>query len=288
MPDVYKFSLIFEFTPDTTRGGNLTVGRQGGFSENYWITRPTTANERGKWANLRARLLAGDCAIIGYREAKYTYNGNKMTPQGVTVGTLFRPGGNLITTNSPDDALRILAKCDAANHAWTFFIRSIPDENIVSGQYVPNPDFNASLIDYLADLVAGVDIGQKIQFVGRDPTTPKARVLSYGVVANQLVVNANLALNNGQDFIRFNRVYDAAGAPIKGVFLVVNQVQNPDNTTTYTLQQGPAQVAPRPSGTVRKDAILTSPINAADVRIVGERKVGRPSLAYRGRRTRSR
>lgn len=288
LANIYKFSLIFSFTPDTTVGNILAPGRSGGFSESYWVSRPTTADERNKWANGRAQLLAGDIAITSYREALYTYSGNKMTPQGVTVGNLFRPGGNLITTNSPDDALRCLARCDAANHTWNLFIRAVPDENITSGQFTPRPDWLASLNNYLADLITGADIGQKINFLGRDPTTAKARVLAYNVAPGVVKVNANLALNNGQDFIRFNRVYDAAGQPVKGTYLVVNQVANADGTVDYTIQGGPTTTVVRPSGTVRKDSILASPCNKIDVRIVGERKVGRPSLAYRGRRTRSR
>ena len=288
MPNIYKFSLIFSFTPNTELSGVLLPGRSGGYTESYWISRATTPEERGKWANLRASLLAEDGSIIGYREALYSYQGNKITPQGVSTGVLFRPGSQLITTNSPDDALRVQARCDAANHNWTFFIRAVPDNQIASGQFVPGVVWLGALNSYLADLITGVDIGQKINFLGRDPTTPKARVLAWNMVPNILKVNANLALNNGQDFLRFNRVYDAAGAPVKGSFLVVGQVANVDGTVDYTLQMGPGQVVNRPSGTVRKDAILASPINRAEPKLIAERKVGRPSLAYRGRRTRSR
>lgn len=288
MADIYKFTLIFSFTPNTQLEGIASPGRQGGFSESYWIGRPTTLNERLAWADARGALMAEDVAIIGYRENKYSYTSNKLTPGATTVGALFRPGGQLISTNSPDDALRILAVTAVTNHNWTFFIRAIPDNQIASGQYIPGVQFKGDLGKYLDMLKTGGQIGQNIKWLGRDPTTPKVRVLSWNLEAGKLVVGGNLGVANGTDFIRFNRVYGSAGQPIKGSYLVTASVINPDFTVTYTLQNGPAGSVATPSGTCRKDQIAVADIQTCAVRTLGERKAGRPSLAYRGRRTRSR
>lgn len=288
MADVYKFTLVCQFNPDTTLFGTDTPGRQGGFTESYWIARATTGDERAKWADLRAALMGADAQILGYRETKYTYSGNKMTPGNTQVGILLRPGVQGNRTNSPDDCLRILARTVATNHNWTFFIRCIPDNVVDSGQAFLQGDYRANLGNYLACLTTGAQIGQKALWVGRDPTTPKARVFSWNVVANQLVVSGDLGVIPGTDFIRLNRVYGLSGAPLKGSYLCTGKANNPDGSISYTLQNGPSGVAPTPSGTCRKDIIAQAEMATNDVRLVGERKVGRPSLAYRGRRTRSR
>lgn len=288
MAIVYKFSLVFQFNPDTTLWGSDTPGKTGGFTESYWIQNATTAEQRGKWADQRAALLGADAIILGYRETRYTFEGNKMTPGNTQVGVLNRPGKPDARTNSPDDALRILARTNVTNHNWTFFIRCIPDDAIKSGQAFLNGDFSIDLNKYLSNLTTGIDIGQPVCWVGRDPSTTKARVLSWNVLPNILTVTADLGVQNGTDFIRFNRVYANSGLPLKGSYLVTARVANPDGSISYTLQAGPAGIVARPSGTCRKDAIAMQTMNTNTVRVVGERKVGRPSLAYRGRRTRTR
>jgi hypothetical protein len=288
MPAIRKFTLIFGFEPDPLAWGVEAPGRAGGWSESYWITQPTTRQQRQIWAEQRAGMLATDCAVIGYRETPYIYNGNKLIPGHATVGTIINGGALAAGTNSPDDALRIRATAGAVPVSWFLWLHAVPDDCIQSGQFTPSNEYKNALQVYLTSLTGQGLIGQQIQWLGRDPTKVSQRVLSVDPQLQHITTQVTLGAVAGQDFIRLRRVYDDNNIPIQGTYFVVAVVNNANGSVTYTVQGLPAQTRTTPSGTARVDSISSSNCTFCEVSSLGERKVGRPTSLRRGRRTKVR
>ena len=287
MATIFKFSWIFRFDPDTTIADVSTPGKVGGLSENYWVPREPLAAERQTWANLRAACMAADMTITGWRLTQYDYTRNVATPQAAQVGTLFKPGAQGFVTNSPDDALRVQGVATLGRHSWTFFLRGLPDICITSAQYVATVSFDGPIRAYLAALTSGTGIGQVISFFGRDPTTTVGRVLALGAGPQQVLSSSDLGVTSNQDSVIFHRAYDQNKRPVKGTYLVTAQAPQAGGAVLYTLAGLAPVINTQPSGSIRKAQLVASPAISATIKSVGERKAGRPLLAYRGRRTRT-
>lgn len=286
MPIVYKATMIFRFTPDAALFNIAAPGKVGGFSESYWFPQAVTKIGFQNWANKRANLMGADVQITGWRQTPYTYTNNKLIPGRSSVGVLSKFGLNKWRTNSADDALRILATANSVPVSFNVFLHAPPDDVIDSGQYIGGNDFGENFDAFTAAFLAG---GNAPIWVGRDPTQIAQQVVAVDGAAHTITTQASIAAVAMANYVRLRRVYDDNGIPITGSYLCTLVTPNvADGSVTYRLAGLPARTRITPSGTARIDRIAQAPITTLDVRSLGERKAGRPSGLYRGRRTRTR
>jgi hypothetical protein len=220
----------------------------------------------------------------------YTYTVNRLQPLPSTAGALPLQGNfDEDGTNSPEDCLRI--GCTAGVIAkWTMFLHAIPDNLIGSNQYLPVPAFTQALNAWLNLAKGGARPAlPAMSWVGRDKTQPSVRVLSVNPIAGTIVTSGNTNAVAGTNFIRLHRVYADTGVPIQGTFFVIGPITvGAGGVYTYPVQGLPALTCSVPRGTARNDLLATSPLTNAVANILSERKVGRPSLLFRGRRSKQR
>ncbi len=286
MPIVYKTSLIFRFSPSQDLFNVKIAGRVGGWTESLWFAAKLTEVQIGKLANSRAGMLGADCEIIGWRITPYTYIRNKMIPAKAQPGVLSVVGGISTFTNSPNDALRVQMTAGTIPATFTYFIHAMPDNTVDSGQFIEGPPFTPKFNLWASGLLGGIDTGTPPLWVGRDPTQVAQRVLSFDGPTKTLITEAATGALDPADFIRLRRVYDDNNNSITGSYRVSSLVNNVDGTVSYVLAGFPNKTRTTPSGTARKDIINSAPITSLDIRLLAERKVGRPTSQYRGRAVR--
>lgn len=289
MPSIAKHSLIFTFNPDILDGA-VTPPHLGGWTENYWYPNPLTLPQLTVLANARAQMLSYDCAITGYRITPYTYTINRMLPGPSQAGVMPQQGSfDQVGTNSPEDVLRISCKA-GTTAAWTMFLHAIPDALIESNQFLPTRNFVRLLGQWIQDMKGAQQVlNVAMYWVGRDKTQPSVRVLSVNPIAGTIVTQAATGGVAGTNFIRLHRVYDDAGRPITGSFFITaGPVAGVGGIQTYTVQGLPNQTCTVPRGTCRNDLINSAPLTFSEANILSERKAGRPTLLFRGRRSKQR
>jgi hypothetical protein len=288
MPNIFKTSLIFTFSP-SPNVQSLLAGRIAGWSENFWHQQKLTVPNITALATKRAALLGdNDCQVIGWRITPYEYTGNKLIAKHSSVGGLDIGGKSGGVVNSPDDALRVEATAEGIPVSWNIFLHAIPDNVISSGRYVPNNQFSANVNifrNYLTGQAGGIP---PAYWLGRDPSQTAQRVLSVNGATGVVKVQAPLGVVANADFIRLRRVFSDEGLPIKGTYLCTAVLVNADGSVSYTLSGLPNLSRTTASGTARKDVIATSVMSTFDIRLLASRKVGRPTALYRGRRAKIR
>jgi len=291
MPSIYKATLLFRFRPDTAVQGTLIPGRVAGWSESFWFQQPLTATQFTVLGNTRVKMCAPDVQIVGWRQTRYDYAGNRLTPYHAQVGTLAMTGKSSGDTNSPEDTLRIRVSAAGVPITFTQYLHAIPDDLIESGEYVQSNQFVGNMNSWVTLLTGQLAGSPGAYWLGRDPTQVSQRVVAVsGNPANPLTIRTQASINitPGADYIRLRRVYDDAHKPIKGTFLCTAAAVQVDGTWLYTVIGLPNQTRSTPSGTARKDVILVSQVTAYQPVLLSSRKVGRPTSLYRGRRTSSR
>lgn len=286
MPSIFKSTLIFDFATGDAPGIEI-IGRGAGWSESVWLPGQITPETYSAWADVRCSLATNDIRITGWRTTPYEYDNNKLIPKRATVGQLFKSGTLSKIIADPDTALLLKATANNQLSSYPIWIHAIPFEMCKSGAYTPSRPFAANLGRYITFLRTGQG-GFVAQWFGRDPTLPSLRVLAVDGVLHTITVAGNLAVANNTDYIRLHRVYSDANQPIKGSFLVTNQVAGVGGAMTYTLAGLPNSTRITPSGTARKDRLAQSVTTSIVASEIADRKVGRPSRLYRGRRSRVR
>lgn len=292
MANLWKLSYIMNFAPGTVRGSS-SPGRFGGVSENYWLANQPGLTQIQDAAVARAGMLASDMTIAGFKLTPYTSQGNKLTPKASIAGFLNFGGSFSGFTNTPDDCLKLDAYANAVPVKWPIYIHAVPDAIVSSDQYVPTGaaggSWAAALSLWLSQLTTpGTKLGGVIQWVGRDPTQVAQRVVNVNGPGGTIKTAAACAGVVATSFLRLRRVYDDNGNPIKGTFYVTAVAIAGDGSATYTVTGMPNQSRTTPSGTARNDLIANSPATSLTAKVISERKAGRPSLLFRGRRTKSR
>lgn len=251
----------------------------GGWSESFHMNSSLFVDRSifTKWASARANILAGECSIIGFRQQLVTISGNKLLPGGSGAGTLNVPGAYATDMNAPQDALMLNFGLTGQPTQVRIRLAGLPDSQVARGEYQPQSSMKAQVTNYINQV-----IGSGFGSIVRDLTVPDARVKGYvGGVLTTLTATGALA---GQ-YIRLRRVRDDNGRPVEGAFLVTAVVANADGTTSYTLFGGPGSTVTRPNGTARHDLLaFATLLNGTPNRLV-VRKVGRPFVQYRGRRS---
>jgi hypothetical protein len=288
MANIYKLSLIFRFQAEPGAPGVIVGGRIGGWTENFWFPSLLPNAAIAVVAVKRAALLCPDCAVIGWRQTPYTYTNNKLLPGKSTVGTFFSAGKQAGTTNSPEDTMRCQAVATNPPVSWNMNLHAIPDDLIESAQFLQNNNFQIPFANWVTTLLGQTANVPQAYWLGRDPTQQAQRVLTVNGNASTLSCATVANVVPGVSYLRLRRVYDDNGNPIKGSFFVTAAAAPVLGITTYTLAGLPGLNRTTPSGTCRLDLIATGPMTGLSYRSLSERKIGRPTLLYRGRRARSR
>jgi len=227
-------------------------------------------------------LLPKQAAIVGIRQGNYTLSGNKFLPGATSVQRVILPGNPSWNVNLPQDSLELSGKASGSINANKFRLGCLPDEMADRGEYAPSSTYTQKVQAYLATLMAaGTDWG----FVGRVLSNPTARVISITPGANgvaDVVLSAAIGAVAGVDYIRFNRVYDEEGNPVKGAYFIAAAAAG----FHYTIAGFTGQTVQKPSGLARVDQIAFFKYGTIQVNRAVVKKIGRPSSSYRGRASR--
>lgn len=276
-----RLTLLFSVTTDPADRSSAS-GHQGGWSESFWYLGSGFLDISAfiKWGNSRSNLLSGEATIIGYRQQLYTISGNKLLPGGAGSGVLNIPGAFPTDLNAPQDSL--MMTFTLANQPTTLRHRlaCLPDSQVTNGEYQPTTAYKTQVTNYASFIVAS-GWGS----VTRDLTQPEARLKSItGAVITTLSATGAAA----GDYIILRRVKGDDSFPVSGSFLVTAVVGNTDGSFAYTVYPAPPDTVSKPNGTVRKDVLTTAVIATGQPNRLVVRKVGRPFVLYRGRRSKRR
>lgn len=276
MTPLQRASLLFNVTTQPLDTG-IASPHSGSFSEIHW--RAPSANLPAvltALAPFRARLLPRLANIIGFRIENFNLDGNKLYPTGASAGKFNFPGTGGLLLNLPQDALQLNMVADGAPNTSRFAVKCMPDDQIKQGEFQPSGQFLSYVTQFMTALR---DAG--FGFVGRVKTNPTYRV---NAIANTGVVTLPSvpAVVDGSTYVRFIRVYNDQGLPVKGTFLVT------DHTSTTLTLQGLSTTLTSPSGVLRVDQSQFFPYGIGSVGRACIRKIGRPFEVYRGRRSKTR
>lgn len=273
-----RVTLLFDITTDPQDRASASP-HSGGWSESFYVAgtqfQPLTFFTA--WAGNRAGLLAGEGAIIGYRQQLFTIDGNKLLPGGSAAGALNTPGVWGSDLNAPQDSLMLNWSLSGQPQTIRTRLPGVPDSQVASGEYQPAALYKTYLTKYVNFIV-----GIPMTGISRDLTQPDSRVKSFSAGSLTTLSATGAA---AKDYIRFRRVKDDNGRPLEGSYLVTAVVANADGTFSYTLFDSPAQTVSKPNGTARRDLLVNPVITAGVPNRLVVRKIGRPFQLYRGRRS---
>jgi hypothetical protein len=280
----FRVSILFNLTTTPTDPSSAAP-RSGGWSETLVNTfnSPLSLAYLTLIAAARAQMLPVQASVVGFRQAAFTISGNKIFPGGASTQALLAPGNVAYTLNLAQDSLELSAQASGAPNSTRFRLGALPDEVSKFGEYQPTSAYKTSLTNYILGLTTGFPVGSggSFGFIGRVLTNAAVRVLSLtntGLLTTQGAIPGAAA----GSYIRFHRVFDINGNPVKGAYVTAAPVGN-----TYQLSGCPPQTVTSPNGTVRLDAIQVYQYAAGGmvpVRAVSK-KVGRPFRGYRGRQS---
>jgi hypothetical protein len=278
-----RITMLFEVTT-SPQNRSTAVARTGGWSESFWSASDPSAlvNFRTFLGGARTILLPLAASLVGFRVSSYTIAGNRLVPGTSQTAKIFGPGSPSFTVDAPQISLELNGQGVGVLNTNKFRIGCIPDEVVQQGEFAPTPFFAAALTNYQQVLLGVTPAGNfaPLGFIGRDLTQPSVRIV--GIAANVVTTFGPVpGIVNGSTFIRFHRAYDVDGLPIKGTYLVTAGA----GTNALTLTGFTGQTMTKPSGLVRLDALAFQAFQFTTVGATVVKKVGRPFVGYRGRRS---
>lgn len=300
---VWKFTMLFSQTSNLSQAGAV-LHRVGGWSESWYITAaniqavlttaggvipPQTGGEGGAGgggggvpgflgpANLplfpaRAALLPSSAGIVGLRIQQVD------TPGPSQSFPANFPGSSGLKGDAPQQALLLRAVGLGPNPAVRrFTIRGIPDDMLIEGEFNPSAAYLASLNTYISSLASWA-------FRSKVAILLPVKLIN---ITNAGVGNTEIpqAITQANMMIRVRKTKDSGGNLRSGRFQVT--AVGPGNL--FTLFNWPYGATT--GGQILADSNVSYPLvdvaNSSWVRST-QRKVGRPSGQYRGRRSRRR
>jgi hypothetical protein len=276
-----KFTMLIQ---DATAisSPNAPVHRIGGFSESWYfpgtnIQAALTAAFQGApnvagpgLCIARAGLLPVGSGIIGQRV-------QVVDPPGLSQSLSMNfPGSSGNPTNAPQVSLLCKVPGLGVRNIRRVVLRALPQINVAEGEYSPTYGFQNALLLYASQL-------QSWLFRGRDLAQPTNNVLTIstvGIVTTQLgVTYAPL------DMVRISKSRDSGSNLRGGLFQIASVGPGPNVFTLLNWPYGSTT-----GGSVRKNAIVYPMVDSANFTVgrVITRRVGRPFVAFRGRRSRKR
>lgn len=275
-----RIALLISVTTDPADRFSASP-HSGGWSESFWF--PGNAFVPLKvfqlWGQSRANLLAGECTVTGYRQQLFTISGNKLLPGGSASGVLNYPGSYPTDLNAPQDSLMVNFTVSGQPNNIRHRLAGLPDSQVSQGEYQPTTAYKTSITNYMNGV-----INNGFQAVTRDLTQPDARVKS---IAGDVLTTLTATGAAPGDYVILRRVRDVNGDPVSGSFLVETVTPNADGTFAYALYGLSATVS-TPNGTARKDLLVINNILTGQPNRLVVRKIGRPFVQYRGRRSKIR
>ncbi len=270
-----KISFIFAVTTEPTQRADAAP-HSGGWTESMWGKSDVVIDSPSlfRWARLRAAMLPSQCSIVGWRSQLYTVSGNKLLPGGAQSYKSLFPGMAAFTADVPQASLQLTHGIQGRANAVRSYLRGIPDEVVVNGEYAPNARFRKALDDYMKNLIlAGGSWASPV----RDLTQPQVRVLNVG--AGLVTLDAAGGMGVG-DYMRFIRVKKTDGKPLSGTFRITAV-----NGLVFTLAGLDPNINVKPGGLARKDLLVVENYSSTSVGRIGVKKIGSPFEKYRGRRS---
>lgn len=282
---LYKVTMIFQGT-SAISSPNAAVHRTGGWSESVYMTPlagqvPIQVPQFGQ-VNLggvvlpllpaRANMLPLGYGIVGLRLQAINPTGPSQS-----IGVNY-PG----VTEADVPQMALLAKVPSvgANNIRRMILRGIPDAYITEGEFTPNLAYQAALFQFFASLGG-------YQFRGRDLSQPSFRIVKISPTAGTaaaVTFEANVPYQLLQ-FVRILKSKDATGN-LRGGRAQVTVLGGAGNLITID----PWPFGPTVGGSARLDGVVYPTIDAGNIALsrVVVKRVGRPPIGYRGRRSRRR
>lgn len=285
---VYKLTTLFTSTSAISTP-NSPIHRSGGWSETIYgnftsiQTLLAEATRQGVpiagagvvlgngYFLARAAMLGIGAGITGARIQQVDVPGPSQTV------FLSYSGDKAVFQDIPQMALLIRSPGLGSNAVRRFTLRGIPDTQIIEGEYQPASWFTPLVSQFIASLTAwsfrskvGAGTPIKIITIGADGT---------------VTAEANPAYSVAQ-MVRITKTRDSGGNLRSGRFQVVS---SGPGATTFKLFNW--TFGSTTGGTTRSDAAVTYPsidVPNTTVSRVVTRRVGRPFVGYRGRRSKRR
>jgi len=268
----YKYTMIFNYLSGS--GGPSDLNLKGGFSESVYRLTATDAdlNAFKGLARLRARLLPLRAYISGLRRQRVDPSGPGNT---VSVNYPGGVGGGDWESDIPQMALLLRVNGVDVTNVRSMRLRAIPDAMVTLGEFKPVPLFRTFLLGFMAGLAGW-------RFRGSDLTVPAVGLTS--IAADGTYTSSADITTTANTFVKIKDTVSPDGFNYNGKY----KVQQFLTLRTGKLFNWPGVAVTQ--GTI-SNVVPVYPVisaNADSISRMVAAKVGRPSLGYRGRRSRRR
>lgn len=278
----FKMTMLFNHVSGIS-SPNQPLHRTGGWSESWYkdgnsvsdivaaFTGTGVAAQAGvALGPARAALLPFGASITGIRVQSVV-----PAAPAQSIGILL-PGqaGNL--ADVPQMAVLLACPGLGVNNIRRVALRGIPDAQVIEGE--------ASYTGpYLGQLQTFIALLNSWKFRGRDLSQPLNKIVS--ITALGVITFEGNVTYSPLDFVRILKAKDSTGNLRGGRFQIT--VVGP-NSNQVTIGGWPFGATT--GGSARKDAVVYPLVDSANTKAnrVVVKKVGRPFVAYRGRRSRKR
>jgi hypothetical protein len=256
---------------------NAPTARIGGWSESWYYpgtSVPTASLAFGNPANginlsaSRAAMLPIGAAVIGQR---YQIVQPSVGPTQITNNNY--PGSNGLPADIPQMALLCRVPGVGSPNVRRMVLRGIPDINVIEGELSLTVSLQTGF-GFFVTALGG------FQFRGRDLTQPQTKIIS---ITSLGLVTCELAITVAPlQMVRILRTLNPAGTKIGGRFQVAT-IGPQSNQFTLTNWTAGGTVG----GAVRPDSIIFPNVDITSISIsrIITRRVGRPFISFRGRRS---
>jgi hypothetical protein len=267
----YRYTMIFQYISGITLGAGLNL--KGGWSESVYRSSfsPQLLTAFQGLAQTRAALLPIGAFISGLRVQQVDPSGASQT----YAASYGNPSGvNGPQQDIPQMALLLKARSNSTNNVRNMRIAAVPDNQVTAGEFVPTQSYQFAMAFWFTAMsnwsMRAQDLGQ--------PTGKIATVSSVGLVT----LNTAVAITAGT-LVKVKRTVDAFQNVKGGTYLATA-------VTVSTVQLQGWQWGSCTGGTIQPFVIVypTMTLNWNSVARIVTRKIGRPSLGYRGRRSKRR
>ncbi len=268
----FKLTMVFNYLSGQTGGGDLNL--KGGWTESIYWNQFVDATLRSfkTLCQFRANMLPVNSYISGIRVQQVDPTGSSQTFAVNYPGG----GGALVSTaDIPQMALLVRARGQGVPNVRSMRLSAIPDTNVQRGEYKPAFAYDAIVQAFLSNLAGW-------RFRATDITQPQILLLS--VAADGTYTSAADIVAPVGSWITIRDSLDSQQQRWGGRF----RVKVATSLRAGILDRWPG--ATTLGGTIRLSPYIYPVIVVTpdDISRIVVRKVGRPSLGYRGRRSRRR
>lgn len=249
-------------------------GHASGWSEQWYTTADSfeAAVARVNFlGTLRLATLPNAATLVGIRLVDVAHPGiSRLIPRG-TAGSII---GTIPATDTPWQTLLNRCRSSSLNNR-SFYMRCIPDEFIVGGDYAGGAPMDAALTALQVQLAGG-----NWKFRGKDLSQVAINVGSISA-AGVVAMTAGLPGLNATSTVELYRVVNDVGESVTGRYELA-AFTDTANFTLWNYSGGAAH-----QGKIRRYVVVNPTITEVQEQRIVRRKVGRPFFLSRGRVTRA-